>query len=115
MINPWWKMSAQNITISLTFLHDGNPYHIETSPLSCFANQWTGFGITRTSVMKELRPSRQIRSVARILQVVGIRQKGDLAIWRALLSCYILFYIRPFALLSTKYIGFPQTYKMESF
>ena len=23
--------------------HDGGPYHIETSPLICSANQWTGF------------------------------------------------------------------------
>ena len=24
-------------------LHDGDPYHIETSPLICSLNQWTGF------------------------------------------------------------------------
>ena len=91
MINPWWKMSAQNITVSLTFLHDGNPYHIETSPLSCFANQWTGFGITRTSVVKELKPSRQIRSVARILQVVGNKAKGRFGD----LACFA-FFLPPF-------------------
>ena len=32
----------------------GSPYHIETSPLICSANQWTGFYMIGTSVMKEL-------------------------------------------------------------
>ena len=32
----------------------GSPYHIETSPLICSANQWTGFYMIRTSAMKEL-------------------------------------------------------------
>ena len=30
------------------------PYHIETSPLICSANQWTGFYMITASVMKEL-------------------------------------------------------------
>ena len=34
--------------------HDGGPYHIETSPLICSANQWTGFCMLGTSVMNEL-------------------------------------------------------------
>ena len=34
--------------------HNGGPYHIETSTLICRANQWTGFHIIETSVMKEL-------------------------------------------------------------
>ena len=34
--------------------HDGDPYHIETSPLTCKANQWTGFYMIGTTVMKEL-------------------------------------------------------------
>ena len=33
---------------------DRGPCHIETSPLICRANQWTGFYMIRTSVMKEL-------------------------------------------------------------
>ena len=28
--------------------HDGGPYHIETSPLICRVNQWTGFYIKET-------------------------------------------------------------------
>ena len=35
--------------------HDGGFYHIETSPLTCKANQWTGFYMIGTSVMKELK------------------------------------------------------------
>ena len=35
--------------------HDGGPYSIETSPLICRANQWFGFCLIETSVMKELR------------------------------------------------------------
>ena len=34
--------------------HDGGRYHIETSPLICFANQWTGFYMISASVMKGL-------------------------------------------------------------
>ena len=34
--------------------HDGGPYHKETRPLICIANQWIGFYIIRTSVMKGL-------------------------------------------------------------
>ena len=39
---------------ALTLSYDGGPYHIETSPLICRANQWTDFYMTGTSIMKEL-------------------------------------------------------------
>ena len=42
-----------SILRSVSF-HDGGPYYIETSLLICPANNWTGFYIIRTSVMKEL-------------------------------------------------------------
>ena len=35
--------------------HDGGPYSIETSPLIYRANQWFGFYLIETSVMKELK------------------------------------------------------------
>ena len=38
----------------LSFFHDGGPYHIETRPLICSANQWTGFYMIGTFVMKGL-------------------------------------------------------------
>ena len=34
--------------------HDRGRYHIETSPLICSANQWTGFYMITASVMKGL-------------------------------------------------------------
>ena len=34
--------------------HDEGPYHIETSPVICSANQWTGVYMIEISVMKEL-------------------------------------------------------------
>ena len=33
--------------------HDGVPYHMETSPLNCSVNQWTGFYMIGTPIMKE--------------------------------------------------------------
>ena len=39
---------------SCWLFHDGGRYHIETSPLICSANKWTGFYIITASVMKEL-------------------------------------------------------------
>ena len=35
--------------------HDGGCYHIETSPLICGANQWTGFYMVTAFVMRELK------------------------------------------------------------
>ena len=34
--------------------HDGGDCHVETSPLICSANHWTGFYMIGTSVTKEL-------------------------------------------------------------
>ena len=38
----------------VSLFYDGDPYHTETSPMNCSANQWTGFYLIGTSVMKEL-------------------------------------------------------------
>ena len=43
----------------IQLFRDGGPYHIETSPLVCKANQWTGFYIIGTSVLKELNTEHQ--------------------------------------------------------
>ena len=40
--------------IFISFMKGGR-YHIETSPLICSENQWTGFYMIRVFVMKELR------------------------------------------------------------
>ena len=39
--------------VLLLIFHDGGPYHIKASSLICSANQWTGFYMVGTSVMKE--------------------------------------------------------------
>ena len=43
----------QESRVALTL--DGGRYHIETSPLICRANQWTGFCMITASIMKELK------------------------------------------------------------
>ena len=45
--------SARLIEPILLF-HDGDPHHLETSPLVCKVNQWTGFCMIGASVMREL-------------------------------------------------------------
>ena len=40
---------------SLTLSYDVGRYHIETSPLICGVNQWTGFYMISSSVMKGLK------------------------------------------------------------
>ena len=57
IINPMCNANKEYVNsrelINEAF-HDGGPYHIENSPLICYANQWTGFYMIGTSVMKEL-------------------------------------------------------------
>ena len=40
--------------LQLLLFHDGGPHYVETSPLICSGNQWTGFYWIVTFVMKEL-------------------------------------------------------------
>ena len=59
-LRPWsWNKSVKVVLVSqlkpyffFYFFHDRGPYHIETSPLICSANQWAGFYMIGTSVMK---------------------------------------------------------------
>ena len=39
----------------------GGPHHKETSSLVCSANQWTGFYIKGTTLMKEVKTVRKKR------------------------------------------------------
>ena len=55
----YWNLVV-NITFRVPmqksdFFYDRGSYHIETSQLICRANQWTGFFMTETSTMKELK------------------------------------------------------------
>ena len=48
-------MASEILTnLNIVLFHGGDPYRIETSPLICPANQWTGFYMILASVMKEL-------------------------------------------------------------
>ena len=48
--------TVKTVTKSTTELfHDECSYYIETNPLISRVNQWTGFYMIGTSVMKELR------------------------------------------------------------
>ena len=67
----WVKMMLLRIYL----FHDGGHY-IETSPLICCANQWTGFYIT-AFVMKELKesfkfysPLNHQKTISRVRDVV---------------------------------------------
>ena len=55
-----WRGSASRdseniVTIDYELSHDGDSYHMETSPFICTVNQWTGFYMIGTSTMKELK------------------------------------------------------------
>ena len=47
------EIQLKQLNVRFHFFHDGDPYHIETSPLICSANQYTGFHMIG-SAMKEL-------------------------------------------------------------
>ena len=51
---PWYAIITFHKSVYNYLFHDGRPYHIETSLLTCRANQWTGFYMIGTFVMKEL-------------------------------------------------------------
>ena len=53
-ITGWEILVFRKILRTCQLFHDGGRYHIETSPLICSANQWTGFYMITASVMKEL-------------------------------------------------------------
>ena len=65
MLKERVKIRVSNLHISFMFYKYvcnlwfnssmGGPYHIDTSPLICTANQWTGLHMIRTFVMKELK------------------------------------------------------------
>ena len=55
LLKEWFEHSSHPpIKVGYKRCHGGGPCHIETSPLICFANHWTGFYMIGTSVMKEL-------------------------------------------------------------
>ena len=49
------KSKREFFILILLFFHDGDLYHMDTSPLTCFANHWSGFFMIGSSAMKELK------------------------------------------------------------
>ena len=47
----------------IKIFHDGGLYHIKTIPLICIANQWTGFYMIGSSVMKELMTDNEHKTL----------------------------------------------------
>ena len=52
----------QKVTLSDSILSWRGPYHTDTSPLICKANQWTGFYMIGVSVMKELTDWKKVKT-----------------------------------------------------
>ena len=50
-----WRILYNALYTVFKLFDNGGPYHIDTSPSICSANQCTGFYMIRTSVEKELR------------------------------------------------------------
>ena len=46
-----YKTELRNSFQKNKLYHDGGPYHIETNPLICRSNQWTGFRMIGTSAI----------------------------------------------------------------
>ena len=80
--------------ILIYLFHDGDPYHVETSPLICIANQWTGFYMMGTSFMKELKcfPYSLIASDSPILSlffnILQHLQKNTKKTWSKVNKCF---------------------------
>ena len=54
-LSIWKVLSTFHLNPIGAFLFNSFRYHVETSPLICRANQWTGFYMITASVMKELK------------------------------------------------------------
>ena len=46
----WYKMEDEDVSFNLSWRR---PYHIDTIPLICCTNQWSGFYMLETSIVKE--------------------------------------------------------------
>ena len=62
---PWNRQKTENFPtasgginmehlreVVFKFCYDGGHYHIETNPLICYANRWSGFYMIETTIMK---------------------------------------------------------------
>ena len=82
-LNQYMKVQSINSFI----FHNGGPCRIETSPLICSVNQWTGFCMIWTSVMKYSRRSSSTYNESLFLHVV----KHDLLLFFCFFSIWVFF------------------------
>ena len=76
-----WNRKIMNECINHMYLlfivgylfHDGDPYHIETSPLICSANQWISFYMIRNPIKKDLNSIRALLS-SRVIGTIFKKQ-----------------------------------------
>ena len=54
-LNSLPPLPLNSLIFIYALFHDRGPFHIETGPLICSANEWTGFYMIGTSVLKELK------------------------------------------------------------
>ena len=83
--------------------HDGGSGRIETSPLICSANQWTGFCIIGTSVMEDSRCSSHShtpRVCSYVLQSI------------ICFFCFSFFFLSGFSLTNILFISFISLYPL---
>ena len=59
-------------TILAQLFHEGGRYYIETSPLICSANQWTGFYMITASVMKELMQFQAFLTICKKIEKLHV-------------------------------------------
>ena len=62
-----FELVRYQLDLVFQLFNDGVPCHIETSPLIYRANQWTGFYIIGTSVMKSGRVQKPVKSLCELL------------------------------------------------
>ena len=82
----WWKwlaidlykipQSGDKVCLKKYLLKEG-PYHIETSPLICSANQWTAFYMIGTSVIKHFELKHFVKATTNTrYQQILVTQKN---------------------------------------
>ena len=64
IISGWSLPEFSWVYNSVLTFHEGGRYHIETSPLICGENQWTGFYMITASVMKGLNTSCKFQMIS---------------------------------------------------
>ena len=73
--NLWTTTFTKFYAVHSQLFHNAVPYHIETSPLICYANQWSGFYMIGISVIKELKTfSRILKTSVQLVKILEIRK-----------------------------------------